>query len=350
MNTKNRELVFFVLFLIGILVLFYLIAAPYVGAIFLALITITLFKDSHEKILSGTGGRKNLAALVSTLIVLAIILVPLSVIGPLLIKESASLYTDLENSGAGLHSLSAGVSKLEVFIESFAPGLNINLERFLNLGPYIERGLIWLSGNLASFFSNVLRITLSAFLYVLCIFYLFRDGGSLTKNVLSWSPLFDTHDKLILRKISTTVVSVLRGQLMIGLIQGFLTGIGFWIFGVPNPVVWGSVAAVASLVPAIGTSFVSGPAIIYLLVTGHIFQGVGLLAWAGLAVGLVDNILGPYLINRGVKIHPFLVLISVLGGISFFGPVGFIAGPVVLSLLFALLELYPIILGQSEVK
>jgi predicted PurR-regulated permease PerM len=156
--------------------------------------------------------------------------------------------------------------------------------------------------------------------------------------------LFDTHDKLILSKISAAVVSVVRGQLMIGLIQGVLTGVGFWIFGVSHPVIWGAVAAVASLIPAIGTSFVNIPAIIFLLATGQLYQGLGLLVWAAVAVGFVDNLVGPYLINRGVKIHPFLVLISVLGGISFFGPIGFIAGPVVLSLLFALLELYPIIM------
>ena len=137
---------------------------------------------------------------------------------------------------------------------------------------------------------------------------------------------------------------------MIGLIQGMLTGVGFWMFGVSNPVIWGTVAAVASLVPALGTSLVNIPAIIFLFLSGNISQAIGLLIWVVLAVGLIDNILGPYFINRGVKIHPFLILISVLGGISFFGPVGFIAGPVVLGLLFALLELYPVIIKNKSIS
>ncbi len=346
MNTpKTRQLVFFILFLIATLTVFFFIAAPYIGAIFLALITATLFKGPHERLLTFFNGRKNLAALTSVVLVLAIILIPLLIIGPLLVKESATLYATVQDSNTDLESLDKTVGALETFLNSRFPSLQVDLDRFLNIGPYIDRALIWLSGNLASFFSNVLRITLSAFLYVLSLFYLFKDGKTLTKNIILWSPLFDMHDTLILHKISTTVISVLRGQLMVGLIQGFLTGLGFWIFGVPNPIIWGSVAAVSSLIPAIGTSFVSIPAIVYLLITGDAWQGIGLLLWAAVAVGTIDNILAPYLMNRGVQIHPFLVLVSVLGGISFFGPIGFIAGPVVLSLLFALLELYPIIVN-----
>lgn len=349
MNARTLQVGFFLVFLFGISVLFYFIAAPYVSAIFLALVTAVLFKPLHERLLTNLNGKKNAAAFLSVVLALAAIFIPITLIGNLLVGETTAIYSEVQNSDAGTYSLAPFASRVEVFIESKMPGVDIDLKRFLNVRPYFDRSLVWLLDNLSNFFSSILRLTLSAFLYVLCLFYLFRDHESLTRNILAWSPLFDTHDRLILSKISTTVMSVLRGQLMIGLIQGLLTGIGFWIFGVPHPVVWGSIAAVASLVPAIGTSFVNGPAVIFLLATGNMVQGIGLLIWAVLAVGLIDNILGPYLMNRGVRIHPFLVLVSVLGGIGFFGPVGFIAGPVVLSLLFALLELYPIIInGRAE--
>lgn len=350
MNTKKLQLGFFIVFLIGITVLFYFVARPYVSAIFLALITSALFKIPHEKISTFFGKRKNLAAFITVGLVLLVIFVPLAVVGNSLLRESASLYTEVQNQGidAGQYSLQPTVILIESFFEKYIPGIDLNLQRFLNTAPYIERLLVWLSNNVSNFFSGVLNLTMSAFLYVLCLFYLFRDGELLTKNILAWSPLFDTYDKLILKKISDAVVSVVRGQLLIGLIQGVLTGFGFWIFGVSHPVIWGSVAAVASLIPAIGTSFVNIPAVIYLFATGQIYQGIGLAVWAILAVGLIDNLLGPYVMNRGVKIHPFLVLVSVLGGISFFGPIGFIAGPVVLSLLFALLELYPIIVNPTN--
>lgn len=344
MNTKNLQLGFYVVLLLAVLVLFYFVIAPYVSAIFLAIITSVLFWSFHKRVLQIFSGRKNIASCVSVVCVLLIFLIPVAVIGNLLVYESASFYS--ENKGVSLdgYSFNQTLSQIETFIESKFPGANIDINHFLNIGQYAQKGFVWLSSNLTSFFSGLLKLTLSAFLYVLCLFYLFRDGNVLIKNILAWSPLFDSYDSLILHKISTAVNSVLRGQLMVGLIQGFLTGIGFWIFGIPHPVIWGSVAAIASLVPSLGTGLVNVPAILYLFITGHTLSALGLAAWATIAVGLIDNILGPYLINRGVKIHSFLILVSVLGGISLFGPIGFIAGPVVLSLLFALLELYPVIL------
>lgn len=350
MNGRTQQLGFYLILLVGAAILFYLVAAPFVSAIFLAIITAVLFRPLNDRILQSLRGRKTLGAFVCTVVVLFVISAPLFLVGHLLVKESASFYVGSQNSQVGGAALGLSVSKLEAFVEARLPGLNVNFARFLNIGPYADQALAWLSGHLVSFFSQFLRITISAFIYVLCVFYLFRDGRNLLKKVLAWSPLFDIYDNLILSKLSVAVSSVIRGQLMIGLIQGFLTGLGFWIFGVPNPVIWGTVAAVASLVPAIGTSLVNGPAVLYLLMIGNPFMAVGLAVWATLAVGLVDNMVGPYLINRSVAIHPFLILISVLGGLTFFGPVGFIAGPVVLSLLSALLDLYPTIMHKEGAK
>ena len=119
-----------------------------------------------------------------------------------------------------------------------------------------------------------------------------------------------------------------------------MTEMGFSIFGVPNPILWGSVAAVAALIPGVGTALVLIPSILYLFFIGETVSASGLLVWGIVAVGLVDNILGPKLVGRGIKLHPFLTLLSILGGISFFGPLGFLFGPLTLSLLFAFLEIY----------
>lgn len=345
MNGKTLQLGFFMVFLIGSIILFFLMSLPYISAIFLAIISAVIFRPLNNNVAKSLSGKKNLASFVSVIIVLIVIFLPLLVVGNLLFEETRSFYSEARDLQINSSALSPVTLTVENFIESRLPGVDLDLGRFLNIGPYTGRILTWLSENLTSFFSGFLRLTLGAFLYVLCLFYLFRDGQSLIKNILAWSPLFDLYDKIILTKISSTIISVLRGQLMIGLIQGVLTGVGFWIFGVPHPVVWGLVATVASLVPAIGTTLVNAPAVLYLLVIGQTLPALGLALWAIVAVGFVDNLLGPYLMNRGVKIHPFLVLISVLGGLGLFGPVGFIAGPVVLSLLFALLELYPIIVN-----
>jgi predicted PurR-regulated permease PerM len=114
------------------------------------------------------------------------------------------------------------------------------------------------------------------------------------------------------------------------------------IFGIPNPALWGSFAVVSAFIPGLGTSLVVVPGILYLFFTGAHLHALGLLIWGVLAVGLIDNYLGPILINRGVNVHPFLIFLSIMGGLVFFGPIGFIAGPLMVALLFALLEIYKV--------
>ena len=121
----------------------------------------------------------------------------------------------------------------------------------------------------------------------------------------------------------------------------FFPGIvGIWIFGIPNATLWGSIAAIAALIPSVGTSLVVLPGVLYLFLFGERFAALGLMIWGMTAVGLIDNILGPHLMKRGIAIHPFFILLSVLGGLGLFGPVGFLIGPLILALLFALLDIY----------
>jgi predicted PurR-regulated permease PerM len=167
-----------------------------------------------------------------------------------------------------------------------------------------------------------------------------RDGTSLRRQLIRFSPLVDTYDQKIFDKLELAIHSVVKGSLVVGIIQGVLTGIGFAIFDIPNPALWGSIAAIAALIPGIGTALVIVPGIIYSFFSGTMGATIGLAIWGVVAVGLIDNFLGPRLIERGVKVHQFLILLSVLGGITFFGPIGFIIGPLIVSLLYALLEIY----------
>jgi predicted PurR-regulated permease PerM len=154
------------------------------------------------------------------------------------------------------------------------------------------------------------------------------------------SPFVDSDDEAILNKLHLAINSVFKGNLTIALIQAFMTALGFAIFGVPNFVLWGTLAGICALIPTVGTSLVLIPGIIYLVLNGMGIYALGLLIWSIGAVGLIDNLLGPRLIGKEIAVHPLLVLFSVLGGISFFGPIGFILGPLSASLFLALLEIY----------
>ena len=151
--------------------------------------------------------------------------------------------------------------------------------------------------------------------------------GKKFKQLLSSLSPLQTIDSQIISKMEGAINSVILGQFVIAVLQSIIAMIGFAIFGVPNPVLWGSLVIVAAFIPTIGTGLVMVPAILYLYFTGEPMLALGMAIWAFFAVSLIDNVLGPFLINKGLKIHPFLVLLSVLGGISAFGPAGVLIGP-----------------------
>jgi predicted PurR-regulated permease PerM len=128
--------------------------------------------------------------------------------------------------------------------------------------------------------------------------------------------------------------------MFVALIQGVVMGIGLWIFNVPNPALWGVVAAVASLLPMIGTALVSVPAIIFLFATGSTASSLGLLVWSVVAVGMIDNFLSPIIVGKKIHLPSIIILFSVLGGISLLGPVGILIGPLTVSLLYTLISIY----------
>jgi len=210
----------------------------------------------------------------------------------------------------------------------------------LNVGQVVNQGVSWLSRNIGNAFSVTAQLVLSLVVGLIAYFFFLKDGARFLKTIVHMSPLGDKHDIAILSKLSNTIHSVIRGSLTIALIQGILTCIGFVIFGVPNPVLWGSVAAIGALVPGVGTTIVLLPAIIYLFASGSTGAGIGLLLWGVVAVGLIDNLLMPRLVGSRAKIHSLFILISVLGGLAFFGPSGFLLGPLVVSLVYGLAETY----------
>ena len=172
------------------------------------------------------------------------------------------------------------------------------------------------------------------------IFYFLKDGEKWKKTFLKLSPLSDVDDEKIIDKITLTVNGVIKGYLLIAFIQGTLMGIGLTLFHVPNGALWAVIAGVAAIIPPLGTAVVSVPAVIFLFLSGQTGLAIGLLIWSVLVVGAGDNLLNPYIVGHKIKIPPFLILFSVLGGISLLGPVGILIGPLTVSLLYTLTEIY----------
>jgi predicted PurR-regulated permease PerM len=158
---------------------------------------------------------------------------------------------------------------------------------------------------------------------------------------MEFIPFEPTDTEQIIHETETVMSSVVVGTLAMAAIQGIVVGVGFLLFGIPNPAFWGALTMLATLIPIVGTWLVVVPAIGYLFFTGHQALALGFAIWSVVLVNLVFNVLSPQIMHRGSNIHPFIILLAVIGGISAFGPIGFLIGPFVVALLFALLRVYP---------
>jgi predicted PurR-regulated permease PerM len=344
MNNRNIGLYFFITIFLAVCVLSFFIFKPFLYPLILAIVFTTIFGPIHKKIFVAIGGKSGLAAFISTILVLIIVVVPLTFLGFQILREVSGLYSTLSSSD-GTATLFSGWNGAIQHLIDFSP---VSINVVPDVEQYLTEGLVWLSGHLGQIFLNVAAMGVDIFIFLVALYYLFKDGHRLKKAVVIFSPLKDVHDEAILGKLALAVKSVVGGNIVVALVQGMLTALGFVIFGVPNAVLWGSVAAIASLVPTVGTSLVIVPAILYLFFQGQTLFAGGMLIWGFVAVGLIDNYLGPKIASQGMRIHPLLVLLSVLGGIALFGPLGFIMGPLVLSLLGALIEIYFTIRREHE--
>tara|TARA_B100000508_G_scaffold120126_1_gene101102 strand:- start:17388 stop:18443 length:1056 start_codon:yes stop_codon:yes gene_type:complete len=316
------------------------IISPFITALALAAVIVTICQPVYNAIRKRMPRQnKSLAAFFSTVIVLFVIIVPLVLITSVIVREVVAFYEDFDS---GSMSIQSSITSLEATIQTVVPDFEVDLNK------QIKSSAEWVTGNLSQIFAGTVSVIFIFFISLIGSFYFFRDGRELLQLVIKASPLPDHEDVIIFERMAKAVRAVATGTLLVALIQGTLVALGFTLFGIDRAILWGSIASVGALMPGIGTTIVTAPAIIYLFFTGEIINAVGLLIWSTLIVGLVDNLIGPYLISRGNNLHPFIILISVLGGISLFGPVGFIVGPVIVTLFLVLLEIYNQYIVQEQ--
>jgi len=338
MDTQKPQFYFLLAILTGTSIFAFFIFRPFLYALILATVFATVFQPVYQKIVGLVRGRQGLAALFTILIVVVCIFTPLIFLGIQIFQEAQQLFFSFTDTGSvGKDAVLSIFNGLVDTIKNYFPstqGFSINIDQ------HIKQGLSWLLQHFGVIFGSLAKVALGSFIFLISLYYLLKDGHRLKEFLVSLSPLADTDDETVFKKLELAVNSVVKGNLTIAFTQGALTAIGFAIFGVPNAVLWGTVATITALIPGIGTALVLTPAIIFLFFTSGLFHGFGLLAWGIVAVGFIDNFLGPKLIGRGTQVHPLIVLLSVLGGLSFFGPVGFLLGPLTISLLFALFDIY----------
>ena len=344
MNNRKPQFYYLLILLTGAIILVFFIFRPFLYTLISAMVFTVVFQPVHQKMLGITRQRRGIAALITSVIIITIVLVPVVLLGMQIFKEAQQLYFEVTAVGGKDNILNA-VKEITINIQRYIP---VPVEFSLNFDKYLEQGLDWLLKNIGGLFSNITKMILNFFIFLIALYYLLKDGQRLKKTIVDLSPLADADDEKIFNMLELAVNSVIKGNLTVAVIQGGLTAVGFAVFGVPNAVLWGTVTSIAALIPGFGTSLVIIPAILFLFFNNEVFHAVGLLVWGGVAVGLIDNYLGPKLVGRGIQMHPFIIFLSVMGGIGFFGPIGFLLGPLTMSLLFAFFEIIFSVKSQEK--
>lgn len=326
---------FFLIVAAGVFYLFWQILEPFAIVLLTAGI-VAVVTTPVEKYLRKIVKHAWLSSLIVAVLVFLIIVGPLTAAAVVMTQQAI----DIANSTLAnpdwvknfkLEELPAFLI-LPAFVREYLLGLDIPTV----LGSIAD----WASTNAGSFLTGGVAFVFKASIFFICLFFLLFERERIMNEIVDLSPFKDSVDRNIILRMVETVRGVVFGSLIVAVVQGIVAGIGFTIFGVPGALIWAAVVIVASQVPIIGTSAVTIPAVLYLLLTGNIVGGVGLAIWAMLAVGLVDNLLAPFIVGGRTRMHALLILLSVLGGIEYFGPIGFILGPTVLAAFLVVLELY----------
>lgn len=288
------------------------------------------------------------AAFLTLLVAIACFALPLAFLGFQFFREAQSLYylaSEPNSIGHAQQTLVSFGDRLNPKVpgaSAYFAGLSGRLTVYVHQAADIGLGYV------GTIFSRTLSFILHLFVFLMTLYYLLKEGPRLKRGIERFSPLSATETAELFDRTVRTIGSIMRGTLLIALLQGVLTAIGFALFDIHNSVLWGAVAVFAALVPGIGVALVIAPAVLYLLAMGHAGSGIGLALFGILVIGTIDNLLRPYILGSRTSIHPLLVLLSVLGGIAFFGAAGIFLGPLVISLLLGLLFIYAPASRQDE--
>ena len=346
----NREQLFRFFFLgVFLFIIFQIlhILSPFYTGILGAIVLTLIFFPFHRLILRKIGVDKpGISACVSTILVMLLIVVPFIFFSWLLFKELFSLYPEIKRLGNAITSLQQGEAFARI---PWLQSVEIKLEGILGLAQTnLQEMIVEMLMNLVSkitdfgrnFPKNTFMFIVNLMVMIFTIFFLFRDGPSIFGKIKEIVPMDDKHKDFIASRLYLTVTGVVRGVFVVAVIQGTTAGIGFFIAGVPSPVVLGFCTIFTALVPLVGSPAIWLPTSIYYLLQGTLGKGLFLFLWGLIVVSLVDNFVRPIIIGSKAKL-PFLFLFfGLLGGVRVYGPMGIFLGPLVVALLIAFVKIY----------
>jgi predicted PurR-regulated permease PerM len=311
---------------------------PFVQVVIWSGLVAILFYPAHRLILARVR-RPGLAAALSLLLVVLVVIAPIAFVTTAVINEVRHMASWLQETIANLRANPEAAKQLQAALDAARQYVDVDqVADPEQMGPIVQKLSQFLLSRSAGLVGGLLGGLVSLAFTLFTLFYLFRDGEAIGERLPAMLPLDRARSVAILERTRTTITACVYGVLVIAMIQGTLGGIMFAILGLPSALMWGVVMTILATIPMAGAAVIWAPAAAILVVAGSYVKAAVLFAWGMLVIGTVDNFLRPRLVSERANLHPLFIFFSVLGGLSAFGIVGLLIGPVVLAITIALLE------------
>lgn len=337
-KTKEQTVLFF-LIMLAVTVAVIFMMRPFIYAILWAVILAGLFTPVYRKLESKLH-RPSLSATLVLVLICLIFILPFGFIISLLFKESMAIYQGMSNDNSQINSY---VQKFMDFVKHNPYTDSLHLDDAA-LGQKISDLSKSVAGyffeSLKSFTQNTLQFLVQLGVMIYVLFYFIRDGEKFREAIVRLLPLEEHREKMLLAHFQKTANATLKVTLIIGGIQGILGGLLFLFTGIQGAILWGVVMIITAVIPVVGCALVWAPAGVIMIVIGHVWTGIFILAFGALVISMVDHFLRPILLGKDVSMHPLLIFLSTMGGIIIFGFTGFIIGPIIMSLAMAVWQMY----------
>ncbi len=329
---RDFPFTFFLVLLSFISIAFFWLIKPYLLAVFWAITLALMFRPLHQKILHRVGERRNLAGSLTLMTIILLVIIPTFFVGQAVVDQSVRTFEKIESGEIDIQARIDQVKAQLPLVDRFLNRLGVDSgQAKSSFNDAMTETAKQVSSKLLSVTQDVVGFVIEFALMLYILFFFLRDGRTLLVKIIEVLPIGDDKELQLLQRFESVTRATVRGSLVIAIVQGSIGGLLFWSVGISSSALWGVLMTLLSLLP-LGSGIIWIPAGIMFLSQGAYGKGIFVLLVGGLVIGLIDNLLRPRLVGNDTKMPDYLVLLSTLGGLAWFGVSGFIIGPLIAAL------------------
>jgi len=340
---RNFRTTFVLILVVAVSAGFLAVTWPFLEPLLLGALLAGLCRPLYTWVTRLLRGRRSLGAVITLLILFILVAGPISGFLGVVVQQALHV-SDQAIPWVKQHFGAAGNFNAHDWLVQRFPALADHIpsqeQLVASVGIAAKSAGAFFVGVASRMTAGTASFLLNLFVMVYAMFFFLKDGETILEKIFYYLPLSNEDESLLLQRFTSITRATIKGTLVIGVIQGALAGIAFWVAGIDGAAFWGTIMAILSIVPGVGAALVWVPAVIYLFVIGHGLAGTLLLAWCAAVVGTIDNVLRPILVGKDAKMPDLLILVGTLGGLFLFGPIGFIVGPIVCGLFLTVWDIY----------